>query len=451
MNQIRILGLFIQENGHNDGIIKKLEGFATQALGLFRRVALKGRGLKERSLLKLTQAYVLSRVSYATPFLGIRSEEKRKLDSLIRRCIKRALGLPISTSTEKLLSMGVHNTWDEIAEAVKISQLDRLSRTTTGRAILDMVGLQTDRGPRGKSNIPKDCRENLIISPLPRNMHPIFHAERREKRAQTLIKRFGPMDHKLVAYVDAASGKSGAAVASVVDGQGAPVSAATIRSRNTETAEELAIALACVGTEAHFIISDSKTAIWNFGKGRISPEAARVLSGRRLNRKISLIWTPAHTSVPGNEAAHELARALYFRVTVEPPDCQNMDERLQSYTEIVENYRLLRRVVPPPDKSLNNREAVAWRRLQAGNFVNPVWAYHVQKDDRPNDRCKHCGARGTLDHIIWECGSSPGAKSNINCREAWEALLRSEEPASQQQAIRLAEEAARSQDLFACF
>lgn len=100
-----------------------------------------------------------------------------------------------------------------------------------------------------------------------------------------------------------------ARVASVVDGQGAPVSAATIRSRNTETAEELAIALAYVGTKAHFIISDSKTAIWNFGKGRISPEAARVLSGRRLDRKISLIWTPAHTSVPGNEAAHELARA----------------------------------------------------------------------------------------------------------------------------------------------
>lgn len=190
------------------GIIKKLEGFATQALGLFRRVALKGRGLKETSLLKLTQAYVISRVCYATPFLSIRSDEKRKLDSLIRRCIKRALGLPISISTEKLLSMGVHNTWNEIAEAVRFSQLDRLSRTTTGRAILEMVGLQTDRGPQGKSNIPKDCRTNLIISPLPRNMHPIFHAERREKRAQTLIKRFGSMDHKSVAYVDAANGKS---------------------------------------------------------------------------------------------------------------------------------------------------------------------------------------------------------------------------------------------------
>ncbi|KAH6932535.1 hypothetical protein HPB50_007174 [Hyalomma asiaticum] len=63
-----------------------------------------------------------------------------------------------------------------------------------------------------------------------------------------------------------------------------------------------------------------------------------------------------------------------------------MDERLQSYTEIAEDYRQLRRVVPPPDKSLKNREAVAWRRLQAGSSVNPVWAYHVQKDNRPDEQ-----------------------------------------------------------------
>ncbi|KAG0436503.1 hypothetical protein HPB47_017913 [Ixodes persulcatus] len=279
--------------------------------------------------------------------------------------------------------MGAHNTWDEIAEAVRISQLERLRRTTTGRTILKMHSAGMTRKP----NHP----------PLPRHMHPICNTERREKRGEALIRRIDLMDSKSVAYVDAASVKSGAAVASVVDGRGAPVSAATIRSRNAETAEEVSIALAC------------------------------------LNKKISLIWTPAHTSVPGNEAALELARALYFRVTVEPPDCRNMEERLQNYTEIVENYRLQRKQVPPPDKTLSNLEAAAWRRLQTGNFINPVWAYHVQIDDRQNDKCKH-----------W-------AKSNKNCREVWEALLRSEVSAPQQQVIRLAEEAAKSQDVFACF
>lgn len=119
--------------------------------------------------------------------------------------------------------MGVHNTWDEIAEAVRILQLERLSRTTTGRAILEMVGLQTDRGLRVKSSVLLDCQENLIIPPLPRHVHPIFNTERREKIAEALIRRFDLMDSKSVAYVDAASGKSGAAVASVVDGRGAPV------------------------------------------------------------------------------------------------------------------------------------------------------------------------------------------------------------------------------------
>ncbi|KAH6928344.1 hypothetical protein HPB50_014780 [Hyalomma asiaticum] len=119
-------------------------------------------------------------------------------------------------------------------------------------------------------------------------------------------------------YVDAASGKSGAAVASVVDWLGVLSSVATIRSRNTETAEELVIALACLRIEVNFIISDSKTASWIFGKGGISPEAAKVLTSRRKNRKICLSWTLAHTSVPGNEADHELARALCFRFVCAP-------------------------------------------------------------------------------------------------------------------------------------
>ncbi|KAG0415240.1 hypothetical protein HPB47_007593 [Ixodes persulcatus] len=65
-------------------------------------------------------------------------------------------------------------------------------------------------------------------------MHPIFNTERRKKRAEALIRRFDLMNSKSVAYVDAASGKSGRRSLSVFDGRGAPVSAATIRSRNAE-------------------------------------------------------------------------------------------------------------------------------------------------------------------------------------------------------------------------
>ncbi|XP_075529782.1 uncharacterized protein LOC142563125 [Dermacentor variabilis] len=346
--------------------------------------------------------------------------------------------------------MGIHNTWQETAEAVKTAQQERLSQTYTGRAILNMVGLQTDRGMQKKRDIPREIREQLRIGPIPKNMHPTFNKERREKRAEALVRRFSEIDREIVAYTDAASGKLGAAVASVVDGQGEAVSAATIRSRNPEAAEEVAIALACVGTKASYIISDSKTAIHNYGKGRIAPEAIRVLTGKKIDRKISLVWAPAHTSVPGNEAAHFLARDLYFRAGTEPPACKELDERLQTYTEIIENYKLQRRTVPPPDKELGNREARAWRRLQAGNYINPVWASHVLKDEDIDDKCKRCGERGTLDHIIWQCVDSPGVKEGINSREAWDTLLQSADPAMQRRAIHLAAEAAKSQQLFAC-
>lgn len=88
--------------------------------------------------------------------------------------------------------------------------------------------------------------------------------------------------------MDAANGKSGAAVTLVVDSQDAPVLAATIRSSNTETAGELAIALLWVETEAHFKISDSKVAVRNFRKDTISLDVTRVPFGTRPNRKISL-------------------------------------------------------------------------------------------------------------------------------------------------------------------
>lgn len=450
VDRIRILGLHIQSDGYNGETLKKLEGYAAQAIGIFRRIALKGRGLREKSLIKLVQAYVISRISYATPYLKIRASERDKLDTIIRGCYKRALGLPISTSTERLLDMGIHNTWREIAEATRTAQQDRLSQSNTGRAILSMVGLQTDRGILVKRDIPRDIREKIRVDPLPRNMHPTFNKARRGKRAEALTKRFGEMNEKAVAYTDAASGKLGAAVATVVSGRGTAVSSATIRSRNPESAEEVAIALACVGTEAQYIISDSKTAIQNYARGRITQEALRILEGRRINRNISLVWTPAHEAVPGNEAANALARDLYFRAAAGPPDSKELDERLINYTEIVENYKLNRRLFPPPDKELTNTEATAWRRLQAKNFIHPVWASHVLKDEDIDDKCRKCGERGTLDHVIWECADSPGFRENIDSREAWETLLQSTDPVVQKKAVHLAIAAARSQKLLAC-
>lgn len=61
--------------------------------------------------------------------------EREKVNALIRKTYKAALGLPANTNTEKLRALGVHNNLEEI-EAQHTSQLIRLTATPTGRAIL---------------------------------------------------------------------------------------------------------------------------------------------------------------------------------------------------------------------------------------------------------------------------------------------------------------------------
>lgn len=85
-------------------------------------------------------------------------------------------------STTKLLKLGVHNTWKEMAEAHKASQLERLKLTTTGRAVLRYLNYSetyiadTDR----KARLLPELRESISVAPIPRNMHPPYHKEERQ-------------------------------------------------------------------------------------------------------------------------------------------------------------------------------------------------------------------------------------------------------------------------------
>lgn len=444
VEEIRILGMYIQRNGYNLTTIKKLEGYAAQVTGIFRRVALKGRGLKENSLLRLMQAFITSRIAYATPYLVFKQEEKEKIDAIIRKSVKRALGLPDSTSTDLLLKMGVHNTLVELIEAVRISQLERLGQSKTGRKIMEWVGIQCDRGaPTGKKDIPLDVRKRFRIAPLPKNMHPIYNKERRAHRAKALVNNLKNTPAHKVAYVDAACGRDGAAVSTVVDGDGCVQIACSTCTRDACTAEEVAVALACAGTKAGVILCDSKLAIRNFSNGRISEEALKILLKNPPSRDITFVWVPAHEEVAGNEAAHELARALYHRATLEQP-VPGIKDSIITYREIVDHYKAERKIFPPPHRSLSLEDARIWRRLQGNNYTSPYWIYLTQTRDYNDALCKICKEKGTLDHVIWECAGSPGAKENIDSREAWEALLQSEAEDDQSRAIRLAVEAVKT-------
>lgn len=121
------------------------------------------------------QAFVVSRIVYIAPYAILKTSECNKLDALIRKAYKQALGLPISTSTEKLLGLGLHNTIDEIIEAHLTAQQQRLATTPTGRHLLRHLGYSVVNSGPDMEDIPEEIRENINVSPLPRNMHPQHH------------------------------------------------------------------------------------------------------------------------------------------------------------------------------------------------------------------------------------------------------------------------------------
>ncbi|KAG0425565.1 hypothetical protein HPB47_027279 [Ixodes persulcatus] len=73
--------------------------------------------LQQKDVTRLIQALIISRVTYSVPYLTLKPREREKLEVLIRRSYKEALGLPPGTSTSRLLSLGIHNTVEEHIEA----------------------------------------------------------------------------------------------------------------------------------------------------------------------------------------------------------------------------------------------------------------------------------------------------------------------------------------------
>lgn len=141
------------------------------------------------------------------------------------------------------MALGVHNTLDELIEAQRVAQYERLTQSLTGRHILDDIGITYEAQHGVRRDIPRKIREHLSIPPIPRNMHPEFHQDRRNARARALHKRF--RSARDVVYVDAAeyaNGQSMSIVATSLEGD-CRVSG-TVKTWKAEVAEEAALALA---------------------------------------------------------------------------------------------------------------------------------------------------------------------------------------------------------------
>ncbi|KAG0431562.1 hypothetical protein HPB47_021680 [Ixodes persulcatus] len=96
-------------------------------------------GQRTKDVMK--EAFVLSRVTYAAPYMHLPKTARKQIDAIIRKSYKAALGLPNHTSTARFDQLGIHNTFQELCDAQRAPQISRLSRTPTGRRTLHRAGI----------------------------------------------------------------------------------------------------------------------------------------------------------------------------------------------------------------------------------------------------------------------------------------------------------------------
>ncbi|KAG0420477.1 hypothetical protein HPB47_003473 [Ixodes persulcatus] len=342
--------------------------------------------------------------------------ERNKIDATIRK----TLGLLGSTSTENFMALGVHNTLDEIAEAQRTAQLERLTEMRTGRQILRDLGLEPREGKQQTNvPIPDSINKKLRVCPIPRNVNPEHNKERRLARARALVDLHAREEGAV--YVDAAEYR-GIELRRIRGGGRRGIDG--VRTREAHRAKEVAIALAVSDPGCTTVLCDSRTAVKNSAKGRVCIEAARILrKAEDIGRKKTVVikWFPAHmgsdvserVNANHNETANAAARGLTNRAAANTADSEcwswnSAKDRMTSFNEIVKWYRMNRQTMQPPQKGLTRMEAVLNRQLQTGSLLTSVLAKHVCPSVYASDACRLCAKeRATAAHILWDCSVNP--------------------------------------------
>ncbi|KAH6922545.1 hypothetical protein HPB50_015478 [Hyalomma asiaticum] len=124
-------------------------------------------------------------------------------------------------------------------------------------------------------------------------MHPELNRARRQARDGAIIKSLPQVPG--VTFVDAAQYSNGTCFVALTTRDGALHHATSVATPTAETAE-VTIALATLAGESYTTVCDSRSAIANFSKGCISPQALRILrqTPHSKDSMITLTWIRAH-------------------------------------------------------------------------------------------------------------------------------------------------------------
>ncbi|KAL3206579.1 hypothetical protein MRX96_010642 [Rhipicephalus microplus] len=131
---------------------------------------------------------------------------------------------------------------------------------------LDIEPRRADEETAEEAKVPECVRRHVQVRTIPKNVNPV---ERRTERARALIDLHARENGAV--YVDAAEYKDrrGAFTAAVVSAvTGDTKAAASVRARAAYRADEVAIALALADPGCTTGLSDSRTAVRNYARGR---------------------------------------------------------------------------------------------------------------------------------------------------------------------------------------
>lgn len=448
VQSVRILGVHFDEGGRNGPIIVKLKNHLTNVTQLINRVANKQKrgGLREHNVVRVIQAFLLSHVAYVASIFTWSLTELDKLDTILRQAVKRALGLPMNTSTSALQKLGVGNTMRELIEAQSTAQMLRLASSSAGRRLLTTQNIQPPPHLALDTPLPKGTTERIYTTPLPKNMHPLNNPRRRELRARALLRSVDERPER-ASFVDAAKNQEGY-VSVTVSPTGQLLNTLSTRAASAPRAEQVAIAMALLDPSRPNVYSDSQAAIRAFASGYVAAEAARLLAGKEITPH-TLIWFPGHMgtlerpSPNPNELAHSTARDLSRRagrpLASEGMEDHEFSDIVTTFHDITLHYQLIRREFPLPHRGLTRPQSSTFRMLQTGSYPS-LARLHKMHPDAYAPNCPKCGNPGTLDHMLWQCPFSP--HRDLQDQHSWTKLLHSESYDHQLLAVQRAHDAA---------
>ncbi|KAG0424646.1 hypothetical protein HPB47_028137 [Ixodes persulcatus] len=219
---VRILGLYIDEDGRAGTWISRVKKEGTQIIHLIRRVTNRKWGTGEKETSQLVQALFSSKVLYGYNYYYLTQRQSDIVENLNKEAIRLITDLPKHTWLPDLYAHRNLNKLEDVAEQLVSAQLTRLLGTKAGKAILQEIGRLPSSAPKPPPLPPPPWERHITLTadaPLPRRKDA-DHSERRAYHARVHERHVADLDPRrhVVYYTDAASG--------LVSAQGAPPTSA---------------------------------------------------------------------------------------------------------------------------------------------------------------------------------------------------------------------------------